>query len=374
MFMITIIVVLVLLCSSVVISYDIRVAEVQLYNDVKYIPGYHLHTIGTYAVTTLFDCIYLCQNNDYCRTANYFNSNMDIMCTLFEENSFVGQIISSTSTMSIVISFNLCPNSFMEPDYICFGLPSNIQAPVTVQYAMDHLRFIQQWSTRIYYPIILTTLLYVPSFTNGTVKIYEWPSLKFINNIIFPPPIYSFDMTLSGNFLLTSTGTHYIYFYSASQNWTDSSADFYPAYLSDDYLVVLSNGNSKIYVRNSTTGQQLFNITITSTNNWWGRILNQKLYITSTNGLRRIDLSQGASALPVVLVENISCKEMFLDASGRLYIEQNNSTRNNSFVYDVYGKLLASYTNGSKLIAKASKYTFYVLNNFANPLVFYQYP
>lgn len=360
--------------STVAVLYDIRVGEVQLYHDSKYIPGYHLHTIGTYSSATLFDCIYLCQNNDYCRTANYFNSNMGTLCSLFEENSFVGEIISFTSTMSIVISFNLCPNDFMEPTHICFGLPANTQPPAAVQYVMNHLRFVQQWSILIYYPIILTNLLYVPSFSAGTVQIFEWPSLNLISNLVFPLPIYSFDMTLSGSFLLTSTTTHYIYFYSTYQNWTDTSGNFYPAYLSDNYLVALSNGGSKIYVRNSTTGQQLFNITIGSTANWWARIINQKLYITSTSGLRQIDLSQGESASPVVLVADFSCKEMFLDASGRLYIEENNATKNNSFVYDVYGTLLASYTNGSKLIVKASKYTFYVLNNFANPLLFYQYP
>jgi hypothetical protein len=63
----------------------------------------------------------------------------------------------------------------------------------------------------------------------------------------------------------------------------------------------------------------------------------------------------------VVLVSNLSCKELFLDDSGRLYIEQNEATKNDSFVYDLYGILLASCTSGSKLIVKASKYTLYLL-------------
>ena len=121
--------------------YNIRVAEVQLYHDAKYIPGYHLHTIGNYPMSTLVDCIYLCQNNDYCRTANYFNSETGSLCSLFEENSFVGQIVSISSSMSIVISFNLCPNGISEPAYLCFGLPTNNQAPVTVQHAMNNLLF-----------------------------------------------------------------------------------------------------------------------------------------------------------------------------------------------------------------------------------------
>ena len=372
--MLSIIIIFSLIPPTILTLNDIRMADVEIYHDSKYIPGYHLHTIGTFSTNTLSDCIYLCQNNDYCRTATYFDSNTGSMCSLFEENSFVGQIISTTSTTSTIISFNLCPDGFAEPAHICFGLPTTTQPPVTVQYAMDHLRLVQQWPIRIYYPIILNNLLFVPSFTAGNVQIFQWPSLEFISNLTFPLPIYSFDMNLFGSFLLTSSSTYAMYFYSTYQNWTSSTNIFYPAILSDNYIVALSNGDATIYVRNSTTGRQIFNITIPGTSNWWGRIINQQMYITSTNGLRRIDLSQGGLVPPVVLVSNFSCKEMFLDASGRLYIEQFDATKNNSFIYDLNGALLASYTKGTKLIAKASKYTFYLLNNFANPLLFYQYP
>ena len=181
-------------------------------------------------------------------------------------------------------------------------------------------------------------------------------------------------MSLFESFLLTSTSTHDMYFYSPYQNWTDSSATVYPALLSDNYIVALSNGASTISVRNATSNQRLFNITIPGTTNWWARIVNQQMYVTSTSGFRRVDLSQGGLASPVMFVANLSCKELFLDASGRFYVEQSNATKNNSFVYDLNGTLLATYTNGSKLIVKTSKYTFYLLNNYQNPLYFYQYP
>jgi hypothetical protein len=186
---------------TVLALYDIRTAEVTLHHNPKYLTGYHLHTIGTFPTNSLYDCIYLCQNNDYCRTANYFDLHSGTLCSLFEENSFVGRIISTTS----IISFDLCPNGFVEPPYICFGLPTNIQSPVTVQYAMNNLRLVQKWPICIYYPIIFPTLLYVPFFTANTVQIYEWPSLQFISNFTFPIPIYSFDMNLFGSFLLTSS-------------------------------------------------------------------------------------------------------------------------------------------------------------------------
>ncbi|UJR25098.1 hypothetical protein I4U23_006459 [Adineta vaga] len=356
------------------ILHEIRVANIQLSHDSKYIPAYHLHTIGIFPINTLHDCIYLCHDNDYCRTATYFDSTSDTMCSLFEENSFVGRIVSMTTTMSIVISFNLCPNGFSEPQHICFGLPESIQPPVTVQYALDNLRFTQTWVLRTYYPIIFPTRFYLPSFTSGVVQIFDWPSLTLISNMTFPFTIYSFDMNFLGSFLLTSRTTYDMYYYTTLQNWTDSSANFYPAYLSDDYLVALTNGGSKIYVRNVTTNQPLFNITIANTTNWWARILNQQLYVTSSNGLRRIDLTQGVSATPVLLMSNFSSKELFLDASSRLYIEQDNPTKNNSFVYDIQGNLLAKYTLGSKVIGRASKYTFYMLNNYGYALSFCQYP
>jgi hypothetical protein len=103
-------------------------------------------------------------------------------------------------------------NGFAEPADVCFGLPTAIQPSVTVQYAINNLRLVQQWPIRIYYPIILNNLFFVPSFTAGNVQIFEWPSLKFISNLTFPLPIYSFDMNLLGSFLLTSSATYAMYF------------------------------------------------------------------------------------------------------------------------------------------------------------------
>lgn len=352
---------------------NIRVADTKILHDSKYIPASHLHRISTSAVDSLHDCVYLCHNNDYCRTANYYEFETDLLCALFEENSYVGRIVSVSSIVSVVISFNLCPNGYSEPEFICFGLPKNIQPPITIQNILTKLRLVQQWSVLTYYPIILSTRFYVPLFTTGTLQIYEWPSLNYLYNITFPLSSYSFDMNLHGEYLLTSL-SYDLYFYSTERNWTSDSSTYYPAVLSDRYIAVLSNGNSKIYIHNSTTGDSLFNLTISSTVNWWARIINEQLYISSTTGLRRIDLAQGTSAVPVVLVANLTCKQMFFDASGRIYLEKNDGTKVNSFVYDTNGRLLASYTNGSRLIGKASKYTFYLLNNLENPLLFYQYP
>jgi hypothetical protein len=100
--MYSIIIIFFLLPAIILSLYDIRMATVQIYHDSKYIPGYHPHRICTFFINTLRDCIYLCQNNDYCRTANYYDSNTGTMCTLFEENSFVGQIVSITFMMSVV--------------------------------------------------------------------------------------------------------------------------------------------------------------------------------------------------------------------------------------------------------------------------------
>lgn len=82
--MLSVIIIFFLVPATILTLYDIRMADVQIYHDFEYIPGYHLHTIGTFLTNTLSDCIYLCQNNDYYRTANYFDSNTGFMCSLFE--------------------------------------------------------------------------------------------------------------------------------------------------------------------------------------------------------------------------------------------------------------------------------------------------
>jgi hypothetical protein len=89
---------------TVLALYDIRTAEVTLHHNAKYLTGYHLHTIGTFPTNSLYDCIYLCQNNDYCRTANYFDLHTGTLCSLFEENSFVDRIISTTSIISFAMN------------------------------------------------------------------------------------------------------------------------------------------------------------------------------------------------------------------------------------------------------------------------------
>ena len=354
----------------------IRTGKAKMIYNSMYIAAYHLHAMGTFPSPSLRNCIYQCQNNDYCRTANYFSSEKGTMCSLFEEYSSVGSILSVSSIMSVVISFDLCPPGFAEPEYICFGVPAKIQPPVTVQQALGALRLVQSFSLTTYHPTILPSIntLYIPVYSQSIVKKFDWSSLKFIANVTAPFPLYSYDTDIWGNLLQSSSSSTNILVSGPSGNWSDSSISYYSAFFSDLYAVVVPSALSPLFILNSTTGYRLFNYTMSTTNSLWARIINHQLYVTSNSGLRRFNLTEGVSASPVLLVANLVCKEIFLDASGRLYVEQNDATLNHSFVFDLNGALIANYTHGSKLIVKASKYSYFVFSNIVNSLLLYTYP
>ena len=371
-------IILLLLCISTnsSIIHPIRTAKVKMIPNSMYIAAYHLHAMGTFPSMSLRNCMLQCQNNDYCRTANYFHSDSGKFCSLFEEYSFVGRIIDVSSYISTVITFDLCPPGFSEPAYICFGVPEKSQPPVSVQQALNGLQLVKTFPLTTYHPIILPSIntLYVPLYAQTTVQKFEWPSLKFISNTIAPFPTYSYDMDIWGNLLQSSSSSTRIFVSSSTGNWSDTSINYYSVFLSDSYVVVVPTTRSPVFILNSTTGNHLFNYTASTIGSSWVRIINHQLYITSNTGLRRFNLTEGMSASPVLLVPNLMCKEIFLDASGRLYVELNNATVDKSFVFDLNGTLIANYTFGSKLIVKASKYSYFVFNNMVNPLSLYVYP
>ena len=357
--------------------HPLRTARVKILHRSMYVAAYHLHAMGTFSSVSLRDCMYQCQNNDYCRTANYFTSDTGTMCSLFEEHAFVGRILSVFSaTSSTMISFDLCPPGFTEPAHICFGFPVNIQPPVSVQQALDSLRFLQKFSLLTYHPIVLPSrnTLYLPVHTQKIVQLFDWLSLKVIGNLSVPLPLYSYDTDVWDNLLQSSSSSKIILVSGRSSNWSESRINYYAVFLSDTYVVAVPTTGSPVYILNSTTGQYLFNCTMPSADNLWARIINHQLYITSMSGLRRLNLTQGASATPVTIGPIQPYKQIFFDASGRLYIEKYDSTSNNSLVLDLNGTTIASYSSGSKLIVKASKYTFFLFNNQVNPLLLYAYP
>ena len=370
------IILLLCLCANSDSIYPIRTAKVKMIYSSMYIAAYHLHVMGTFPSTSLRNCMLQCQNNDYCRTANYFQSGSGMFCSLFEEYSSVGRIVSVSSFISTVISFDLCPPGYTEPTYICFGVPAKIQAPVTVQQALNGLRLVKSFALTTYHPIVLPSIntLYVPLYAQTTIQKFEWSSLMFIANTIAPIPTYSYDMDIWGNLLQSSSSSTRTLISGPAGNWSDTSIGYYSASMSDSYVVIVPTARYPVYILNSTTGQRLFNYTASTVGSSWARIVNRQLYITSNTGLRRFNLTQGAAASSVLLVPGLISKEIFLDASGRLYVEQNDATLNNSFVFDLQGTLLANYTHGSKLIVKASKYSYFVFNNMINPLLLYAYP
>ena len=47
-------------------------------------------------------------------------------------------------------------------------------------------------------------------------------------------------------------------------------------------------------------------VTLTGIGNHWTRILKQYVYVTSTTDRRRLELTQGATTMPTVLIRSLS--------------------------------------------------------------------
>ena len=131
--------------------------------------GYFGNFIGNVTAPSLMRCIIACQNNDQCRLANY--NSQTLICSLIDESSFFGQIISSSSETSVIV-LQLCEDpAKQEPEYLCFG---SARPPVTVQYALDNMKPVKNISLiGLVARFSSTGLLYIQEDQTDRVRIYE---------------------------------------------------------------------------------------------------------------------------------------------------------------------------------------------------------
>ena len=103
---------------------SIRHSQILISHDSTYVVNHPTHQMGHgVSSDSLLQCVYLCQNDDYCRTAVFGASAM--RCLLFEECSSFGDIISHPTRT--VISFQLCDD---EPERMAFSAPLTASVPV----------------------------------------------------------------------------------------------------------------------------------------------------------------------------------------------------------------------------------------------------
>jgi len=307
---------------------------------------------------------------------------MNASCSHFEENSFVGSIIaSSTSTL---IKFDLCPPGFTELQTICFGVPQSIQPSVSVSTMLANIRRVQQLYVRSSYEIITPDRIYIPAYYQSIVQIYNFTTYAFLENLTLTSPttvgVSSFDLDCSNNILYGIDLNNTVYMRGPSANWTFSTTTTSPlATMSDDFVAVVDN--SQILILEKMTGISIINISSVATGGSTvqrTRIINRQLYVTTSNyGLYRFNLSAlmnttNVTGINLVPLSGTYTQQIFVDTSGRMYIMTSNY---NTLVYTLDGVLLTNYTGAPRLIVKATKYNVVIIyDQQTNPISIYEYP
>lgn len=234
--------------------YPMQRAKVKIISNSFYIPAYYKHFITNISnIHSVSRCMYACQNDEYCRAAQY--DSQASICSLYEEYSFVGSVLSSNGTGQTVISFSHCSNdSVREPMYVCFGSP--LAAPITIENVIRQL------------------FLNTPSLvTNGLVRSSVWST-----KTVIVAPIWDWDVhlpydvnhdyiSLQGYRIVTGINLKYfdvdgndyysivdssgvLYIRTDSFNKTISSMVWQRTCMSDKYLVAIpsSSTNKTVYV------------------------------------------------------------------------------------------------------------------------------
>lgn len=127
------------------------------------------------------NCLLLCHNNDYCRTANYRGSEQQ--CYLYEENSYVGSI-SSTTDDSTVLAFDLCPPGITDPEpfSLCSG---SERANVPMQTVMNGLQLVKRYSS---VPTLVGFVLmpgenWMPVSNSKLINVYSFNNYSVVRSV-----------------------------------------------------------------------------------------------------------------------------------------------------------------------------------------------
>ncbi|UJR37299.1 hypothetical protein I4U23_030008 [Adineta vaga] len=194
--------------------------------------GYFGNFIQDLSARTLMRCVIASQNNDQCRIANY-NSQTRI-CSLINENSFIGQIIS-LSTDNSIIFLQLCIDlTQQEPEYLYFG---TYQPAVTLQHTINN----SQQAAMIHLPVYIAR--YIHRLVSCICK----------NIMLIHQMKRNFDADFAWNYFV-STGYNFearkLYTISSSSNTTISvTNDYIGICLSNRYITVTRKMSHTFQIR-----------------------------------------------------------------------------------------------------------------------------
>ncbi|UJR07169.1 hypothetical protein I4U23_011457 [Adineta vaga] len=354
-------------------TYSIRNANVKIIPNSFYQPGYYKHFLGSlFNIQSLSDCIYQCHENEYCRTAIY--SFQSFICLLYEEFSFLGQILPSTDQS--LISFSYCPDqSINELTHVCYG--SQLLSSVAIGDLFDQI-FVQT--------PIATFPAYARSSTWSTTMVIFAPmwgvdvySAHDINNdyvrmkrqaIVPNITILSIDSDDLDYFAIVESSPGRLYLRSNSMNQTIYPTKIRGTCMSDQYVVVIPyfSTNQTLYVYHKFNRSQAFLLPSPANGVVTCLILNQRLYIVGyppDPPIQSIllDPNRTINNYSIVLKTNQCLQALYplnVDSSGRLYSVCLNNTATHMMIFTIDGTILSriyhSFFNYTQLGIKLTKY------------------
>ena len=297
----------------------------KIYYNSFYQLGYFGNFIGNVTARSLMRCIIACQNNDQCRLANY--NSQTLICSLIDELSFVGQIISSSETSAIVLQLCEDPDK-QEPEYLCFG---SVRPPVTVQNALDNMQPVKDISLVVYAVRFSSTgLIYMQEHQDDTVRIYESETYTQTGQftVFAGTEKRNFDGDFALNYFVATgyseSSTPRIFVVNSA--WNKSIDGDYVSYgicLSELYFIVTHKTyTTYIDVYHRSNGSLAFRINGTDSPNGCGVIGDQLYILTATAGMISTNIRNRTNPT-LKSWPYLTCRQgysqMAIDSSGRTY-------------------------------------------------------
>ncbi|CAF1429351.1 unnamed protein product [Adineta steineri] len=359
-----------------------RLARVRIHQQSIYSHSFHRHFLGTFPSSSMKACLWLCQNNDYCRTAAYRPSEQQ--CYMYEENSYVGTI-SLTTDGSIVLAFNLCPNDNLshEPASICFGTSS--RQPVSMQIVMNSLQLIKQYSNIATNGFVLSPgEVWVPSTSSPLITVYSFDNYLSIQSVTSGKLFGYFDLD-SQMRPIVAYGGQGLYFSWLSTTIDNGQPFWTPCISVTGYIVGLLENMNLINIYNQSNGAFAYTINgstntgSTSYRKFACTVHGQILYLASQNAIQQVSIaSPGGTKIFTSIFNYTTNNPSFIttDASKRLYSSCSDcSSLNKTFILTTNGTVLAQWPQNLAFAqGKASKYKYYfVTSTVSNILSFYEY-
>ena len=352
--------------KSTVTKVPIRHTQIDIHPSFTYIVNHPTHQIGLgVSASNLLQCIYLCQNHDYCRTAIFDRQAM--ICLLFEECSSFGDIVPHAART--VISFQLCAN---EPESMVFSPP--VPVPIPVSTMMSNLTLITHLAASAsWFPFFVVSEIYVPR--QRSIDVYATDSYQLVRTIPIPvKSSFSFIRGDSqGTIIYNQPSDSNIYIYSLQTkilSTVNSSLTNFFICFSTSFIIITSSplGAADVYRRSLANNSATFLYRIGG----WNyirhcAILKDETLVASLafGGLQTTILSKTTfNSTVVTLALNASYlptgAALNFDPAGRLYTSTI-ASQNMSLVYLSDGRLIGTHQGTLDSAGKASKYKFMLL-------------